>query len=84
MAAIVQQQNPKTIVRGFCSVGAENVWAGPHIHSTSHSQDMNPAKSFGTWFEQSVSERHPDLSERLFYQNMSFPCDSCCLCRVYH
>ena len=89
-----------------CSASAENVWAGPRIFSTSytHTEDMNPVKSFGydtmyclwslhkyvcmcgyrRWFEQSISVSHPDLSERFFYQNKSFPCDSCCLCRVYH
>jgi hypothetical protein len=76
-----------------CSDKDEDSWAGPHIISSisappSVGNDLigvNQANAFATWFQSSLATKNESsLSSRLFTQDFSFPCDKCCMCRVYH
>ena len=74
----------------FCSEHSENPWIGSHIHSTFHSKYINPATAFHEWFSFSLfGDRERDLysitnqlERRFFFQNFSFPCNTCCLCKI--
>lgn len=72
----------------------EDVWNGYRIHSAVNSNaasQLNPAEAFRLWFLDSVEAENKRgtgqylaISKRFFIQNETFPCDDCCLCRVFH
>jgi len=73
-----------------CSDKAENVWHGDHIHSTLehhlHSK-FTAAEAFSSWHGYSLKKPESAIKawpQRFFMQNFSFPCNTCCMCRVYH
>ncbi len=76
-----------------CSESSEDSWNGRRIVSTDLwvgggseqwlRQDMNGATAFAHWFNQSIVASKT-VAPLLFFQNRTFPCDDCCLCRVHH
>mmetsp|Transcript_28054 Transcript_28054/g.39956 ORF Transcript_28054/g.39956 Transcript_28054/m.39956 type:complete len:496 (+) Transcript_28054:21-1508(+) len=73
-----------------CSDKGENVWHGDHIQSTldyHQNKKYTAAEAFSSWYAYSMKKPEPltrNWPQRFFMQNFSFPCTSCCLCRVYH